>query len=175
MTKTRKIIVCGMSGSGKTTTAKVLSAELELPLISIDSNCFDNDWKKKPREEIINILSHILSGQQWIIDGMYWNIAKEFISKADIVVFVRINVFKNIINIIKRKLNHIFHPSEDTYIGNKKRIRLKNTRKVCNNRSAYFKKWNIILNELDNQTKVIRIYNTKMKTLLKTAEYIKSE
>ena len=78
------------------------------------------------------------------------------------------------INVIKRKLNHIFHPTEDTYIGNKKRIRLENTRRVCFNRKEYFENWDRILNGLDHRTKLIRISDTKLNTRKKLIEKIKS-
>jgi|GEM_PF-2150292 len=175
MAAPQKIIVAGISGSGKTTVTKMISEELNLPLVTIDSFAFDSNWKRRPREEIRKSVMEGLSMDKWIIDGMYRFLTEEFVPSADVLVFIRINYITNLINIIKRKLGHILRPTEDTYIGKKNKIKLHNFKLITRKRSEFFKHWENCMKMLDDSIRVICIKNTRRKTVEKLLRQLKNQ
>ena len=66
-----RIVVVGVTGSGKTTTAKKLSNILHLPHVELDSLYWNPGWKPTPEEEFRARVSAALCGQRWVTDGNY--------------------------------------------------------------------------------------------------------
>jgi len=106
----KKVIIAGFSGAGKTTLAKRLGNELDLPIVQIDERCFNAKRRLKPIPEVEKIVSDICSGEKWILDGMYQQIAEQFVNKADLLIFIDINFFTNTKNVVVRKIKHVFRP-----------------------------------------------------------------
>ena len=68
---TRRIIVIGSPGSGKSTFARKLRDKTALPLYYLDVIYHNPDRTTVSREEFDHRLSEILRTDQWIIDGNY--------------------------------------------------------------------------------------------------------
>lgn len=67
-----RIAVIGYSGSGKSTTAAVLSEKLNIPALHMDKLHFLPGWVERGREEELALLEEFLSANDsWIIDGNY--------------------------------------------------------------------------------------------------------
>ncbi len=66
-----RIWVRGVSCSGKTTLARKLSNELNLPHLELDQLFWLPDWIQRDREEFREILKDKLSSEDWVIDGNY--------------------------------------------------------------------------------------------------------
>ena len=69
--KTRRIIVIGSPGSGKSTFARRLRDKTQLPLYYLDMIYHKPDRTSISREEFDRRLSDILNTDRWIIDGNY--------------------------------------------------------------------------------------------------------
>ncbi len=67
----KKIIVLGCSGSGKSTFARKLHELTGLPLIHLDNVWWKADRTHISRDEFDEALNQILQGSEWIIDGDY--------------------------------------------------------------------------------------------------------
>ena len=67
----RRILVIGCPGSGKTTFSLRLAAQTGLPLFHLDSIYWRADRTHLTREELVDVLRPILAGPRWIIDGNY--------------------------------------------------------------------------------------------------------
>ena len=67
----RRILVIGCPGSGKTTFAQRLAEKTGLPLFHLDSIYWRADRTHLTREELVDVLRPILAGPRWIIDGNY--------------------------------------------------------------------------------------------------------
>ncbi len=79
-----RINVTGNAGSGKTTVAKLLGARLGLPVFSLDSIVWLPGWTKRPSESRRFAEQQLVSGSEWVIDGV-----SSFVREhADLVLFL---------------------------------------------------------------------------------------
>lgn len=109
-----KIIVTGISGSGKTTMADKLGVEFGLPVTYMDRLFFNSSWKLKPMEQSLEELSAICRSDKWIIDSLPDEREEIFLSLADIIIFLDVNRFVAFLNIIKRRVKCMFRPRHET-------------------------------------------------------------
>ena len=104
MGKINKILIIGNSGSGKSTLAKELNDELNLGYYEIDSYRWNKDWSRVSEDIFENKLTDLTKNKAWIIeDGSKISIEK-FKNDADIIIWLKINVFVCLIRLIKRSL-----------------------------------------------------------------------
>ncbi len=64
-----RIAVIGISGSGKTTFAKQLSAKLNLPLKHADTLEWLSGWRQRPPEELAVLHAQWLAEPRWVFEG----------------------------------------------------------------------------------------------------------
>lgn len=81
-----KIHIIGGPGSGKTTLAKQLSEELQIPHYDLDDLQWDNGagygTKRDPSERDA-LLAQLLSKDDWIIEGVYYAWCGRCFAEAD--------------------------------------------------------------------------------------------
>lgn len=82
-----KIHIIGGPGSGKTTLAKRLSEQMAIPCFDLDDLQWDNKadsyGKKRDPDERDDLLSKILSRDDWIIEGVYYAWCSRSFEDAD--------------------------------------------------------------------------------------------
>lgn len=66
-----RISIVGGSGSGKSTLCNILSKELNLPAIHLDSINFNSNWVEIDKSERDKIILEKSNEDKWIIDGNY--------------------------------------------------------------------------------------------------------
>lgn len=66
-----RIVVVGVTGSGKTTTAQRLSNILTMPHIELDALHWLPNWVETEREVFRQNVSEALAGPGWVTDGNY--------------------------------------------------------------------------------------------------------
>jgi adenylate kinase family enzyme len=84
----RRVLVAGMTGSGKSTFARALAARTGLPVIHLDLHYwkpgwirpFDDEWRERQRT--------LLAGEAWIIEGNYNETLPMRLEHSDTVVFL---------------------------------------------------------------------------------------
>ena len=69
--KMKKVLIIGCPGAGKSTFARRLHGETDLPLWHLDMIWHKPDKTNISREEFDKRLSEILKREEWIIDGNY--------------------------------------------------------------------------------------------------------
>ena len=67
----RRILIIGCPGSGKSTFARRLAEKTGIPLYHLDAIYWRADRTTLTREELIDRLLPIMAGDNWIIDGNY--------------------------------------------------------------------------------------------------------
>lgn len=84
----KKIIVIGCPGSGKSYFSKLLSEKTEIPLYHMDNIFWNEDRTTITREELIVSVDKIMATDTWIIDGNYRSTLDMRIKQCETVIFL---------------------------------------------------------------------------------------
>ena len=69
---TRRIVIYGNAGSGKTTMARKLAREFELAHLSLDDICWAAAGVRRPlSDSIVALEAFIDAHAEWVVDGCY--------------------------------------------------------------------------------------------------------
>ncbi|MPZ96702.1 MAG: adenylate kinase [Propionibacteriales bacterium] len=71
MGRARRILVYGVTGSGKTTLAKRISRATGIPWHPVDDLTWDPGWAEVPDEEQRRRIEAICTGGEWVLDAAY--------------------------------------------------------------------------------------------------------
>lgn len=86
-----KIHIIGSVGSGKTTLARRLSKELNIPFYELDNVVWERgereDRRRSP-EERDELLLTIIRSEQWIIEGVHLDWVGDSFQQADLIILV---------------------------------------------------------------------------------------
>lgn len=66
-----KIIIIGVTGSGKSTFAKKLSNKLDIPYIQLDYLFWKPNWEESTDVEFFEKIEKAIDKPKWILDGNY--------------------------------------------------------------------------------------------------------
>ncbi len=102
----KRIIVIGNCGSGKTVFATKLAEILGLPLTHLDAEFWQPGWHGTPREQWLEKVRTLSSGDEWILDGNYGSTLKERFLAADCVIFMDISRPTCFANLAKRRIKY---------------------------------------------------------------------
>lgn len=113
-----KIYIIGPVGSGKTTFAKKISKELNIPFYELDSFVWKSNGKdniKRTYEETNEIFKKVFKQDKWIFEDVGRSRFEEAIKIADLVIYL--DTCKRVINkrILVRWLKQIFGLEKCTY------------------------------------------------------------
>ena len=69
----RRVWVCGLSGSGKTTVASLLARILDVPHVELDALHWRHrpDWQMPSDEEFLPEVRQATAGDAWVVEGNY--------------------------------------------------------------------------------------------------------
>lgn len=103
----KKIVIVGVSASGKSTFAKKISAKTELPLFLMDAIMWNPGWKYIGDEKTLRELEKISLQDKWIIEGYINKEALTFIfDRADTIIYLDYPPRVAAVRYIKRWLKH---------------------------------------------------------------------
>lgn len=84
-----RILVVGMSGSGKTTTASQLASILNCPHVELDSLLWEPGWTEASEDTFRSRVEAATAGERWVTCGNYWSKLGPYLwPKADTVVWL---------------------------------------------------------------------------------------
>jgi adenylate kinase family enzyme len=83
-----RVLVDGITGSGKSTFSRALSARTGLPLIHLDLHYWKPGWVKPSENEWREKQRGLLAGDAWIADGNYLETLDLRLERADTVVLL---------------------------------------------------------------------------------------
>lgn len=66
-----RVIVVGVSGSGKTTVARRAASRLGVPHVELDAIRHGPNWTETPDDEFRHIVAGIAAQDGWVVDGNY--------------------------------------------------------------------------------------------------------
>lgn len=103
---TNRISIIGGSGSGKSTLATILSKELKIPAIHLDSINYNANWVEVDRNKRDSIIEAKAKEEKWIIDGNYNKTLKERLDKSDLVIWLDYSSFAHLRGFLKRLIKY---------------------------------------------------------------------
>lgn len=101
----KRIHIIGSIGSGKTTLAKKLSNQLNIPHFELDNvvrKRFDTGDVKRTKKERDTYLREVITSEKWITEGMHHKWISPCLENADLIVFLDIDLTTRRFRIIKR-------------------------------------------------------------------------
>lgn len=84
----QKILIIGISGTGKTTLARKLSASLNIPIYPLDKLIWKENWVEASQAEVETGVKNIVQKDSWIIEGFISPCAEIKLQKADLVLYL---------------------------------------------------------------------------------------
>ncbi len=106
MNDIKRIAILGGPGTGKSTLAKNLGKELNLPIYHLDGINFLENWKEVGKEKRDKIILEKASQDKWIIEGTYKKTLKFRLERCDIAIFLDYSTFAKIKGIVKRYIKN---------------------------------------------------------------------
>ncbi|HSS97305.1 MAG TPA: hypothetical protein VLK33_09755 [Terriglobales bacterium] len=88
MTQLQRIVVLGVTGSGKTTFSRRLAARLGYPHIEMDALHWLPNWTEKPTDAFRADIAEALSSECWVIDGNYSKVRDIVWSRAETIIWL---------------------------------------------------------------------------------------
>tara|TARA_R110000868_G_scaffold138329_1_gene352336 strand:- start:52010 stop:52573 length:564 start_codon:yes stop_codon:yes gene_type:complete len=104
--RAKKFHIIGAPGSGKTYLAKKLSEISNAPVLELDQIHWNNDAEdyntKAPEHERDAKLKEFVSGEGWIVEGIYYKWTDVSFAEADMIIIIVPSSFTRNLRIIKR-------------------------------------------------------------------------
>ena len=67
----RRLLLIGVTGSGKTTLARGLEARCGIPAVDVDAMAWRPGWVKTPDEELAAAAARVAAGEAWVMDSAW--------------------------------------------------------------------------------------------------------
>ncbi len=122
MTLARRIVVYGVTGSGKTTMAEALGRALDLPWHAVDDLTWEPGWVQVPLEEQRRRISAICAGEEWVLDAAYGRWIELPLARADLIVALDYPRWFSLQRLVRRTVSRAVRGTE-VCNGNRESLR----------------------------------------------------
>ncbi len=155
----KKIVVVGISASGKSTFTKKLAEITKLPAVFMDSIMWKPGWGYVGDEETVKKLNEESFKDEWIIEGYISKEARAFIlERADTVIYLDYSPIISSWRYIKRWLKYRKNPRPELP-GSPERFSFKFLKLVWTKGEAI--SLNKFLKEVEDQSKIVTLTSPK--------------
>lgn len=103
-----RISIRGVSCSGKTTLAKRISEELNIPHIELDELNWLPGWKERDLREFLHLVEKNLNRGSWVIDGNYSKVYNQLNINFDYQVWLDYSFMKILFRYFMRTFDRVF-------------------------------------------------------------------
>ncbi len=84
----KKILIIGISGTGKSTLGQELATTTGLPLTPMDSLIWHENWQEAPEQDVQQALERIALTESWIVEGWIDHYSHGLLAQADLIVYL---------------------------------------------------------------------------------------
>ena len=155
----KKIVVVGVSASGKSTLGRALEKSTNLPLIHMDKIWWKPGWIEVGEEDASKQLEAITSGSEWIIEGYIPKTVRPIVfERADSILYLDYPPIVASVRYLKRWLKHRKNPRPELE-GSPEKLDFKFLKLVWKKGEAI--SLNKFLKLVENQEKIITFTSPK--------------
>ncbi len=155
----KKILVLGVSASGKSTFARKLAKKVNLPLFHVDALMWQPGWQYIGDEATIAKLKEIGAREEWIIEGYIEKGARPALfERADTIIYLDYPRIVATLRYLKRWLKHRKNPRPELD-GSPDKFDWEFMKLVWRKGEAW--SVNKFLSQMSNQDKVIKLTSVK--------------
>ena len=97
-----RVLIVGCPGAGKSTMARQLAEQLNLPLVHLDALFWLPDWKEREKDEFDALVLEELRKPKWIIDGNFGRTLSTRLQYCDTVIYLDFSSFACLRGVLKR-------------------------------------------------------------------------
>lgn len=108
----RRIVVIGVTGSGKTTLAQQLARRLGYPHVELDALHWDANWTMAPDDVFRERIAQALGGPVWVTDGNYSKARDLTWGRADTIIWLDYPLVVNLWRLTRRNISRVFRRTE---------------------------------------------------------------
>lgn len=102
----RRVLVIGSGGAGKSTFANRLGHVLGIEVKHLDRFYWRAGWEEPAKEEWLQIVAELTSGDSWIMDGNFGGTLELRLKHCDTIVFLDMPRLLCVWRIVKRRLRY---------------------------------------------------------------------
>jgi adenylate kinase family enzyme len=155
----KKVVVVGVSASGKSTFSRELSKKTDLPTIFMDEIMWNPGWEYIGDEATVSALDKESSKTEWIIEGYVTTNARTFLfERADTIIYLNYAPWIATCRYIKRWWNHRVQ-SRPELVGSPEKFSFKFLKLVWTKGEAISLKR--FLQDVSDQSKIITLSSPK--------------
>lgn len=109
----KRILVLGPCGSGKTCLTRQLSRILDLPAVHLDARFWRPGWISTPQPEWRGVVSSLIEQESWVMDGTYESTLDLRIPAAEAIIMVSRPRWSCLWGVVRRSLTYRNKPRPD--------------------------------------------------------------
>lgn len=134
--ETKKVLVIGCGGAGKSSLSRRLGEVLDLPVVHLDAHYWKPDWRETPAEEWERKVAELAGRDEWVMDGNYGGTMDIRLARAEIVVFLDMPRSLCLWRVVARRLRHARRSRPDMAPGCPERLEWQFLKYVWNYRKT---------------------------------------
>ena len=98
----RRILIIGVTGSGKSTHARAIEDRSGIPAIDVDAMAWRPGWVKTPDEELAAAAARVAAGEAWVMDSAWTAIRPVVLPRAELVVALDLPRWLSLARLLRR-------------------------------------------------------------------------
>jgi adenylate kinase family enzyme len=103
----QRVLVYGVTGSGKPTLARRVAGRLGLPLVEVDELTWEPGWVPVPDETQRERMTAICAGDSWVLDHAYGRWLDVPLARADLVVGLDLPRLVSLARLVRRTVSRM--------------------------------------------------------------------
>jgi adenylate kinase family enzyme len=115
----RRIAVMGATCSGKSTVARKLAGQLDLPYVELDALYWGPNWSQPEAEDFRRRVEPFVGAETWVVDGNYSSTLGDLVlRRADTLVWLDLSLARVLWRVWRRTIGRIVK-REELWGGNR--------------------------------------------------------